>query len=88
MTFSNFKLFFGSFDVDRLPEYVEYFNEDNEGIFVSVLEDNLTSFFDWVVTFGVKKRIAMILLLLKTSYFFSLKPCLLLCTSQKTTKTN
>lgn len=54
MTFSNFKLFFGSFDVDRLPDYVEYFNEDNEGIFVSVLDDNLTSFFDWVVTFGVK----------------------------------
>ena len=53
MTFSNFKFFFGSFDVDRLPDYVEYFNEDNEGIFVSVLEDNLTSFFDWVVTFGV-----------------------------------
>lgn len=53
--FENFKLFFDSVKyAEELPDYVEYWDEDSEGVFVSVLTDNLSSFNDWVVSKGIK----------------------------------
>ena len=48
--FENFKIYG---DVD-LPDYVEFYDEDDEGVLVSVLTDNLSSFNDWVVSNGIK----------------------------------
>ena len=53
--FENFKLLFDSVNyAEELPDYVEYYDEDSEGVFVSVLTDNLSSFNDWVVSKGIK----------------------------------
>lgn len=53
--FENFKLIFDSVNyAEELPDYVEYYDEDSEGVFVSVLTDNLSSFNDWVVSKGIK----------------------------------
>ena len=53
--FENFKLFFDSVNyTEELPDYVEYWDEDSEGVFVSVLTDNLSSFNDWVISKGIK----------------------------------
>ena len=53
--FENFKLFFDSVNyAEELPDYAEYYDEDNEGVFVSVLTENLSSFNDWVVSKGIK----------------------------------
>lgn len=55
--FENFKIFFESLNyTEELPDYVECFGEDNEGMFVSVLTDNLSSFNDWVVSKGIKVK--------------------------------
>ena len=50
--FENFKIYG---DVD-LPDYAEYYGEDGEGVLVSVLTDNLSSFNDWVVSKGIKVK--------------------------------
>ena len=53
--FENFKLLFDSVNyAEELPDYVEYYDEDSEGVFVSVLTENLSSFNDWVVSKGIK----------------------------------
>lgn len=53
--FENFKLFFDSVNYAKeLPDYVAYWGEDSEGVFVSVLTKNLSSFNDWVVSKGIK----------------------------------
>jgi len=53
--FENFKLFFDSVNyAEELPDYAEYCDEDSEGVFVSVLTDNLSSFYDWVDIMGIK----------------------------------
>lgn len=48
--FENFKIY----DDVELPDYAEYCDEDSEGIFVSVLTDNLSSFYDWVDIMDIK----------------------------------
>ena len=50
--FWNFKIYG---DVDY-PDYAEYYGEDSEGVFVSVLHDNLSSFNDWVFSKGIKVK--------------------------------
>lgn len=55
--FENFKLLFDSVNYAKeLPDYVEYYDEDSEGVFVSVLTDNLSSFNDWVISKGIKVK--------------------------------
>lgn len=48
--FENFKIY----GFVELPDYVEYFDEDNDGVLVSVLCDNLSSFFDWATINNIK----------------------------------
>ena len=55
--FENFKLLFDSVNYAKeLPDYAEYYDEDSEGVFVSVLTENLSSFNDWVVSKGIKVK--------------------------------
>lgn len=48
--FENFKIY----GVVDYPDYAEYYDQDDEGIFVSVQDDNVPCFKDWAEVENVK----------------------------------